>query len=227
MSLLIPILLSLILAVIHFWNEKIFLRKEAIKAKIMSFVAGASIAYVFLYLLPDFYKTINQWIFIFILLGFSLVYPLEKYFYQHVDSKVRLLRFKEIHFLALFLYYFMIGIILTDFLKLSILKGLLFFIPIAFYAVASRVSFTEVHIQIRERKFFRILLALVALSGVLSASIILEQTFLYHILLAFIIGVFFYIVIMDFFSRKAKENLGYFLLGICLYALLIILTLIF
>ncbi len=47
MSLLIAILLSLCLGVVHFWNEKIFFKKETIKAKTMSFIAGASVAYVF------------------------------------------------------------------------------------------------------------------------------------------------------------------------------------
>lgn len=224
---LIAVLLSLILGAIHFWNEKIFFRKEAIKAKTMSFIAGASVAYVFLYLLPDLYKGvahINQWIFIFILLGFSLVHLLEKYSYQHIKGEELLFRFKEIHFFIFFLYYFVIGIILVSFLELSVIKGLLLFVPILFYAAVSRVSFAEVHIHIREQKLFRILLALAALFGVLSASMILESTFLYHILLAFIVGAFFYIVIMDFIPREAKGRPEYFLLGVSLYTLLITLT---
>ena len=227
MYMLIAVLFSLILGVIHFWNEKIFFKKEVTKAKTMSFVAGASVAYVFLYLLPDLYKGvahINQWIFIFILLGFSLVHLLEKYFYQHIKGEELLFRFKEIHFFIFFLYYFVIGIVLVNFLELSIVKGLLLFVPILFYAAVSRVSFAEVHTHIREQKFFRILLALAALLGVLSASAILENAFLYHILLAFIVGAFFYIVIMDFIPREAKGKPEYFLLGVSLYTLLISLT---
>jgi len=223
----IAILLSFILGAVHFWNEKIFFRASEAKIKTMSFVAGASVAYVFLYLLPDLYKGvthINQWIFIFILLGFSLVHLLEKYFYQHTEGQKRLLRFKEIHFFIFFLYYFVIGIVLVGFLEFNIVKGLLFFVPVVFYAAVSRVSFEEVHIQIREQKIFRILLVLATFLGVLSASMILEQTFLYHILLAFIIGAFFYIVIMDFIPKEAKGRPEYFLLGAGLYTLLISLT---
>ncbi len=229
MSFQIAILLSLFLGAIHFWNEKIFFKKEAIKVKAMSFIAGASVAYVFLYLLPDLYKGvgvahINQWIFIFILLGFSLVHILEKYLYQHSKGEEILLRLKEAHFFIFFLYYFIVGIILTEFLEVTLWKGLLFFVPIVFYAAVSRVSFEEVHIRLREQKFFRILLSLAALSGVLLASIILEQAFLYHILLAFIAGAFLYIVIMDFIPREAKGRPEYFLLGVSIYTLLIILT---
>lgn len=224
---LISILLSSVLGAIHFWNEKIFFRQEETRQKTMSFVAGASVTYVFLYLLPDLYRGVthfNQWIFIFILLGFSLIHFLEKYFYQHIQGKERLLRHKELHFSIFFLYYFIIGILLADFLKISLGKGLLFFVPIVFYAAVSRVSFEEVHIRLREQKIFRILLSLAALFGVLVASLILGQVFLYHVLLAFIAGAFLYIVIMDFIPREAKGRPEYFLLGAGLYTLLISLT---
>ncbi|MDP3991284.1 MAG: hypothetical protein Q8P63_03260 [Candidatus Nealsonbacteria bacterium] len=223
----IAILLSLFLGAVHFWNEKIFFKQEATKAKTMSFVAGASVAYVFLYLLPDLYKGvahINQWIFIFILLGFSLVHILEKYLYQHAGGEERSLRLKEAHFLIFFLYYFIIGIIMVDFLKINLWTGLLFFLPIVFYAAVSRVSLEKVHIRIREQRFFRILLASAVLLGALSSSAVLEQIFLYHILLAFVIGAFFYIVIMDFIPREAKGRPSYFILGAGLYTILIALT---
>lgn len=223
----IAILLSLFLGAVHFWNEKIFFKTEAIKAKTMSFIAGASVAYVFLYLLPDLYKGIthiNQWIFIFILLGFSLIHVLEKYLYQHATGEKLLLRLKEAHFSIFFLYYFIIGIVLTDFLKISSWKGLLFFVPIVFYAAVSRVSFEKVRIRLREQRFFRILLSLATFLGVLSAAIISKNTILYHLLLAFITGSFFYIVIMDFIPREAKGRPEYFLLGVGLYTLLISLT---
>ena len=224
---LIAILFSLFLGAIHFWNEKLFFKKKETKARMMSFIAGVSVTYVFLYLLPDLYKGvtyINQWIFIFILLGFSLMHVLEKYFYQHAKGEERLLRLKEAHFFIFFLYYFIIGIILVDFLKVNVWKGLLFFAPIAFYAAVSRISFEEIHIHLREQKFFRILLALATLLGVLFASITLGQAFLYHILSAFIIGAFLYVILMDFIPREARGKPAYFLLGAGLYTLLIVLT---
>lgn len=224
---ILAVLFSLFLGTIHFWNEKIFFKAEVMKARTMSFIAGASVAYVFLYLLPDLYKGvahINQWIFIFILLGFSTVHVLEKYLYQHGKGDKTLLRLKEAHFLIFFLYYFIIGVVLTEFLSIDIWKGLLFFVPIIFYAAVSRVSFEEVHIRLREQKIFRILLSFAALFGVLLASTILKQLLLYHILLTFITGAFFYIVIMDFIPREARGRPGYFLLGVSLYALLISLT---
>lgn len=224
---LTAIFLSLILGAVHFWNEKLFFKREATKVRTMSFIAGASIAYLFLYLLPHLYKGVThleQWIFIFILLGFSLVHLLEKYLYQHAGGEERLLRLKEAHFFVFFLYYFIVGIILVESLKINFLVGLLFFIPIVFYAAVSRISFEEVHIHLGEQKFFRILLSLAALLGVLSAMVVLGQVFLYYLLLAFIVGAFLYIVIMDFIPKEAKGKPEYFLLGAGLYTLLISLT---
>ncbi|MCP6719324.1 MAG: hypothetical protein KJI71_03775 [Patescibacteria group bacterium] len=228
-TLTIAILLSSFLGAVHFWNEKILLifKQKETKAKSVSFIAGASVAYIFLYLLPDLYRGVahlNQWIFIFILLGFSLVHLLEKYFYQHTIGQERFLRFKEIHFSIFFLYYFVVGVVLTEFLRLNLLKGLLFFVPILFYAAVSRLSFKEIHIHLREQKFFKIILSLATLLGVILASAILQQSLLYHALLAFILGAFLYIVIMDFIPKEAQGRPDYFLLGLSIYTLLIILT---
>jgi hypothetical protein len=132
-----------------------------------------------------------------------------------------LLRLKEAHFSIFFLYYFIIGIVLTEFLKISLWKGLLFFVPVVFYAAVSRVSFEEVHIRLREQRIFRVLLSLAVLLGTLSAVVILKNAIFYHLLLAFITGSFFYIVIMDFIPREAKGRPEYFLLGAGLYTLLI------
>ena len=224
----IAILFSLVLGAVHFWNEKIFFKKRTLEIGVRSFIAGISVAYIFLYLLPDLYRGVtylNQWIFVFILLGFSLVHFLEKYFYQHEKGEELLFRFKEVHYIIFLLYYFLLGAILVNLLELSIWKGLLFYLPILFYAAVSRISFAEVHIHIRARKNLRLLLSLSALFGVLASAFILGQALLYNILLAFVIGAFLYIAIKDFIPKEAKGRPEYFLLGSGLYTAFIILDL--
>ena len=180
---IVAVFFSLILGVVHFWNEKIFFRTEILKIKTRSFVAGVSIAYIFLYLLPALYRGVtysNQWIFIFILLGFSMVHFFEKYFYHHKKGEELLFKFKEVHYAVFLLYYFLLGVILVRLLSLDFIKGLLFFIPILFYAAVSRVSFAEVHTHIREQKILRLLLSVTPLLGVFAASIILSQIIAYN-----------------------------------------------
>lgn len=222
------IFLSLLLGVVHFWNEKIFFRKETSKIKARSFIAGVSIAYIFLYFLPDLYRGVtysNQWIFVFILLGFSMVHFFEKYFYQHERGEELLFKFKGVHYVVFLLYYFLLGAILVNLLNFDFIKGLLFFIPILFYAAVSRVSFAEVHTHIREQKVLRVLLSTAPFLGVFAAPVILSQIFIYNILLAFVIGAFLYIAIMDFIPKEARGRPEYFLVGAGLYTAFILLDL--
>lgn len=226
---IIPIILSLVLGFAHFWNEKLFFRRKTLETKARSFIAGISVAYIFLYFLPDLYggvAYVDRWIFVFILLGFSLVHVLEKYFYQHERGEERLFRFKEVHYAIFLLYYFLLSVILVNLLSLDLLRGLLFFIPILFYAAVSRVSFAEIHTHIREQKILRLMLSFAPLLGVLAASFILNQVLLYNTLLAFVVGAFLYIAIMDFIPKESRGRPDYFLFGAGLYSFFVILLLI-
>lgn len=232
------IAISLAIGIIHFWNEDIFFQEEKIQAKTKSFVAGASMAYIFLYLLPDLYRgveIVHQWVFIFTLLGFSLIHLLEKYFYQNVHSNFlnlfkseenneKYLGQKEIHLLIFLFYYFTIGIVLVRFLKTNIWDALLFVIPIIFYAGVSRVSFAEIHSQLREKKYLRIISSLAVFFGVLASQFILKNLLLYYGFLAFITGAYIYVVIIDFIPKTTEGQPIHFLFGLTFYTFLITLT---
>jgi len=226
----IPILFSIFLAVIHYWNEKFFIRTKTVEEKVLSFVGGASVAYVFLWLMPDLYKGvayINQWIFIFIVLGFSLVHVSEKYFYQHAKKEKKELRLWEVHYAIFFLYYFIVGILLARFSQANVGKALLFLGPVIFYGAVSKISFDKVHIKIREKSFLRIVLSLSTLLGVLVSPFVLNSLLLYHILLAVIVGAFFYIAIMDFVPEGPRGKTKYFLSGLSLYTTFIVISWLF
>lgn len=53
MFMIIALSVSLLIGAVHFWNERFAFQKAKTKARALSFIAGASVAYVFLYLLPD------------------------------------------------------------------------------------------------------------------------------------------------------------------------------
>ena len=81
---MLPIVFSLILGVTHFWNEKIQIRQEYVRIRFISFIAGTSVTYVFLNLLPEVYRgfeLFDQLIFISLLAGFSVAHLIEKYIY--------------------------------------------------------------------------------------------------------------------------------------------------
>lgn len=230
--------ISLAIGAIHYWNEDIFFTKKKTQEKTMSFVAGASMAYIFLYLLPDLYKgveIVHQWIFIFTLLGFSLIHLLEKYFYKNVRKNILklfkghhqkddFLGQKEVHFIIFFLYYFSIGIVLVRILKIGLARAILFVLPIVFYAAVSRISFAEIHKQLRKKKILRIFSASATFLGVLAAGFVLQHILVYYGFLGFIIGAYIYIVIIDFIPSITKGEPVHFLFGLTFYTLLITLT---
>ena len=53
---MLPIVFSLILGATHFWNEKIQIKQDYLRVRFTSFVAGISVTYVFLNLLPEVYR---------------------------------------------------------------------------------------------------------------------------------------------------------------------------
>ena len=124
------------------------------------------------------------------------------------------------------MYYFLLGAILLNLLEGGVLNGLLFYVPVLFYAAVSRVSFAEVSIHIREQKFLRLLLSAASLFGVFASGLIFANTITYNILLSFVIGAFLYIVIMDFMPKEARGRPGYFMAGAGLYAVFMFLSLI-
>ena len=88
---LVPVAMGIILAVAHYFNEKIHLEDPQKKKRLVSFVAGVSITYIFLLLLPEIYKGINllsEFLFLFILSGFALFHLIEKHVYQHESGSV-------------------------------------------------------------------------------------------------------------------------------------------
>ncbi|GMQ95388.1 MAG: hypothetical protein BMS9Abin13_501 [Patescibacteria group bacterium] len=224
MVLILSIVFGMILGVVHFWSERLYFKTESSRDRVASFVAGVSVTYVFLLLLPDIYEGVghlNRWVFILVLAGFGLVHLAEKYLYQHTHGEERLFRSKEVHFFVLFSYYFLIGVILFVILGQSILKGTMFFVPLLFYAIVGRVSFAKVHSHIREQIFFRWLLAFSSVLGVLAAPLIIGGSTFYHALLAFITGSFLYLAIVDFIPTGERGRPVYFLIGAGLYTILI------
>ncbi|MBW2286149.1 MAG: hypothetical protein JRF65_16320, partial [Deltaproteobacteria bacterium] len=83
---LIALGLGLTVAVIHLLGENIKIPTGSRHFRLISFAAGVSIGDLFLDLLPQTYYAAEQlkvFVFLFLLLGFSIVHLVEKYFYQH------------------------------------------------------------------------------------------------------------------------------------------------
>jgi len=223
---MIEILYGVILAFIHYFNDDIVIRVHKYRNEIISLGAGVSIAYIFLILFPELYRTgeVNHYVFIFLLFGFTIFHLAEKHIYQQ-KSKEKILREKKIvHSVAFFVYQFLLGITLYYITLSGFMPGLLFFIPIAFHSIMSNIALTEIHHYIKEKRPYRIILSSSTLLGIIVAEALKITTAGFSLVLSFIIGALVYIVIRDTMPKEQKSKSPYFLLGAGSMLLIIVIT---
>ncbi|OGY26885.1 MAG: hypothetical protein A2864_00350 [Candidatus Woykebacteria bacterium RIFCSPHIGHO2_01_FULL_39_12] len=224
---MLPIVLSLILGATHFWNEKIQIRQEYVRIRLLSFVAGISVTYVFLNLLPEVYRgfeLFDRLIFVSLLAGFSSFHLVEKYVYQHSAPQSLREKLGGVHSLAFFYYHFFIGVVLVKLNNIRTLYSVLFFLPILFYSAIGIVALEKIHPKIWEKTYIKFLLSLSTLAGVLSANILLSFENFFNLLFGFVVGIFLYIALADFVPREARGKTEYFALGVFVYTLIILAT---
>lgn len=222
---ILALIFGIILAITHFFSEKISIRHKIWHIRSISFVAGISVTYAFLSLLPEAYEsfeTQGKFIFIFIVLGFTLVHVAEKYVYKHHIQGHHIQHdLKEIHSIAFFLYYLLLGAILVNLSTIGFIQATLFFIPVLFYAGVGLVSMDKIHHKISKKGVAKFALSLSAIFGVLFAETLLNTGIFFDSLFALVIGAFIYIVLIDFIPREKRGEPVYFVLGVLVYTILI------
>ncbi len=219
----IAIAIGLILGALHYFSENLELAAEPKRSRIISFGAGISIAYLFLHLLPHTYEAaihLEEWVFLFLLLGFSLFHLSEKYIYQHIRQEKRAKELKEIHSIIFFIYHFSVGIVIADKMDISILEGSLFVIPVALHIGVSTVSLSKIHGEIRESIFIKVILSLSTLLGVVFAILMHIPDTVNNILVSFIAGVLLFIIVKEFLPEKEKGKPLFFLFGLLLFCVI-------
>ena len=221
---MLPLILGVVLAVVHYFSDRIHPENPAFRHKIVSFVAGISITYIFLLLLPEVYRgieSLHQLLFLFILAGFASFHLIEKHIYQHRKKDKLHEELRVAHSSMFFVYHFVIGILLVELLNINLVEGFLFFIPILFHAAVSSASLKGIHISIRERILLKSVLSCSTLFGVLLAYFVLTPSNVLHALLGFIVGSLLYIVIRDSIPKETVGKARFFVLGVVVYTLII------
>lgn len=217
---LIALSAGLFLGLVHFLSEGLSPKNEAHKYRIISFAAGISIAYLFLNLLPHTYEAASQlkeWVFVFLLLGFTVFHLIEKVTYQHADQDKLARELKEIHSVSFFVYYFLVGIVINDELQADLLNGILFLIPITLHAALSTASLSRIHGEVRESIGIKISLSASSLLGVVFALFVPIPHILDHILISVIAGVLLYIIVKEFLPEKRHGQPLFFIMGMVLF----------
>ena len=221
----LAIVFSTILALVHFFSHKIEIKSKLWNTRLISFVAGISVTYVFLSLLPEAYGSFERFdrlIFVFIVAGFTAVHVAEKYFYKNSHRKSELqLNLKEVHSASFFLYYFLLGTILVDLSSQGPIRATLFFIPILFYAAVGLVSLNKIHTKVVGSKLFKAILSTSTIAGALLAEFLFSTRIIFDTLFAFVIGAFIYIALIDFIPKEKNGNPLFFTIGTIIYTILI------
>lgn len=227
---ILALVLSFILGLSNYLNEKISYHCSGYKAEIVSLVSGVSVSYIFLSLLPELYEgvtEISRSLFVFVLIGFAAFHIIEKFIYQHVGKGKISEELNLNHSLGLFIYDFSVGMVLVNFLNQSLLQGILFFIAILPHTALSSLSITKIHGLhhhrkiIIENKNIKLFLAGASLYGAILASLYTISEKLSHSLTGLVAGILLYVVIRETIPKDKEGNPLFFIIGVLLYSMLI------
>ncbi len=218
---LLPILLGVLFLIAHLISDKIHIRHQPM---LTSFSVGISLAYIFLYLFPEMLQASrfdSMSVFSSVLLGIAIIRLVEIHVWKHRSKAVLKKELKEVHAVSFFIYHFVIGMVLFELLKFSVIGGILFFLPALLHSAVSSTSLKEIHDEIRAGAS-RVLLALSTLLGISIMYFVSVPASAHSILLGFVVGVLLYIVMRDSMPKESAGKPLHFLAGILLYALLIL-----
>jgi len=205
----------------QYFSEEICLRCKTYSPKIISFVAGISITYLFLDLFPTFAEGalgLTRLLFFSVVFGFAVFYIIEKYIYKHYSKNQLRKELAIEESFASFIYHFVIGMVIVTFVDRGIFPAILFFAPPLFYTSIS--SFVSHH---SKYKSIKILLSTSTLLGILFVLFVYPNLppIIKFSLLGFVIGVLSYEIIRHSVPGGKKGEPIFFILGATIYSLLI------
>ncbi|MDY6778368.1 MAG: hypothetical protein SVU32_06885 [Candidatus Nanohaloarchaea archaeon] len=181
---------------------------------------------LFLQLLPELKEGaqhFGNYAFVFALGGFVTFHIVQKWVYKHSKSPEELVSdFRTIHSVFLFIYYFVIGVVLGYLARQHIVQAILFFVPVLLHTVFSSLSLRELHEDVLDQTWIRIVIAGSILPGIAVPFFISMTPTLFHVLLGIITGMLLYISIHDSMPERSEGSPAIFLAGIVLYGLIVI-----
>ena len=222
---LLSLILAGILSFADYVTEHIFSKKLRKNQKLISFSAGAAIAYIILNLFPEissFALIDGRKIFLYALLGFVSLNLVEQYIYKGVGKlKSHSSYHKNIHVTYLFIYNLFIGIVLVNFSTRGLTPTLLFFIPFLLYIIAEILPQEFEFKNSISKVSYSIAPLFGALIGVISIDFVLS---IFGELISFITGTLLYIVIRESLPSDEAEKPLYFIIGVLFYTLIIFMS---
>jgi hypothetical protein len=220
----IAILLAIILGVVQYFGENICKACGRYYKHAISFSAGVAITYLFLDLFPSFSVEVintNQFLFIFLLVGFVIFHLVEKYIYQHSKEGVLEKRLGIENQVISFMYHFILGVIIVDFSRQGFQEVILLFIPIVIFTAVGTLPISQ-----HPSNKVNFIVSLSILLGVLFAGFVYPDISveIQTALLGVVIGGLFFLVIRHSLPMGKEGKPLFFIIGIVIYAPIIILS---
>lgn len=226
MDIIIPVILSILVGLAHFFGEEIDEYTKSYNYLLVSFSAGFTVSYFFSVLIPEVMKNLTLPVQnASVLAGFSFFYVLEELLYEREgifgDIKTG---FKEAHTVFIILYHISIGMMLTFLAQESSKQLLLFFLPVYLHTFVNSIAIKEMHEEMLESNFIKLFSSLSTVIGVLLGQIFDIPIFILYIILGILGGAFIYIVVHDALDPRRERPIG-FISGVAVF--LFIMNLIF
>ena len=211
----VPIILALILTLVHYSSQYISNLVEKFHSRILSFSAGLFISLIFVYLLPEVVRGaefVN--IYLLLLVGFVLFHITEKFIYQHVKDKSRLMKdLAELHMVGFFIDHFIIGFILVLTFEFSTRLNFLIFMPFLLHTISSSISLEHINLQSKTiaNKLF---LGFSTFFGAIIATILDLSNFYFFSVYSIALGALLYVVVRDMIPKGQRGSPLFFLIGV-------------
>jgi zinc transporter ZupT len=182
----------------------------------LSLSGGILTALLFLILIPDLISTNNGEIsfsFLFILIGFLFMHLAEKYIYQHETNKQKFSdNLKLIHIFGFGLDNFLVGFILASVLETDLSVALNLSIPLFLQMLTSSFSLDSIDTP-KSSLLSKIILSLLPIIGALIGILLELDQAISSYLLAFALGVLFYMIVRDVIPQGNRGRASLYFLG--------------
>ncbi|MDY6766518.1 MAG: hypothetical protein SVW77_04065, partial [Candidatus Nanohaloarchaea archaeon] len=171
-----------------------------------SVAVGATVAYVFLDLLPRHAAGLGHFGdagFLSMLAGFAGVHAVEKYILQHEKDPAEIRRdFKELHTVFLLSYYLVIGVVMHYFFQRGVVEGVLLSVPVILHTGISSLSLTRIHEDVLQNRAVKTVLTLATPIGVGLATLLPVTPPAAHLAIGGLAGLFLYIMVSDSIAQQ-------------------------
>lgn len=222
------LIFAAVLGFAHYISNRFRFLQSKYQQNVISLIAGISLTYLLLVLLPDFYTEAllaNKLILFFVLLGFALFHLVDKFIYQKIDKAYVKKDIRIAHGIGIVFYYFVIGFVLSGLSNISLRQGLLFFVPIMLYAIVSNVYSVGVRgIRSKELLSLNFIQSVAPLAGVALAMMLVIPAGVLAAFVGIVAGMWTFIIVRDVIPYDEKGKPVYFIMGVILYALVIVIS---